>query len=68
MAALRSGHADPYLTTFRLCQEFGWTPAQVNAQQAVDIETFIAILDELQRLSTLVSGEEDTTTIVITDD
>jgi hypothetical protein len=50
-----------------LCQEFGWTPQQVQAQRAVDIEKFVLILNELERIATLVSDDEDSTTILISD-
>src|SRR5215207_7025553 len=66
--AVREGRAHPYLTTFRLCQEFGWTPAEVGAQRAADIETFVLILDELERQSALAPADDDATTILITGD
>jgi hypothetical protein len=51
-----------------LCQEFGWTPLQVRAQPAEDIEKLVLILNELEHLSTLVPAEDDgTTTILIGD-
>ena len=53
---------------FRLCQEFGWTPQQVRAQRAEDIEKFILILNELDHLSALVSPDEDATTILIAEE
>jgi hypothetical protein len=55
---------------FRLCREFGWTPAAVRALSAVDVQRFVLILDELQRTSSVVSvsAEDDATTILITDD
>jgi len=66
LEALRERRMHPSLTTFRLCQEFGWTPAQVGAQRAADIETFVLILDELERQSALVPADDDATTILIT--
>ena len=65
---MRGGQAHPDLTTFRLCQEFGWTPQQVRTQRAVDIEKFVLILSELERLSALVPDDEDATTILVTED
>jgi hypothetical protein len=40
----------------------------VQAQRAVDIEKFVLILHELERLSTLAPDDEDVTTIVITEE
>jgi len=69
VAALRGRRAHPDLTTFRLCQEFGWTPLQVRAQPAGDIEKLVLVLNELEQVSTLVPAEDDgTTTILIGDD
>jgi len=51
-----------------LCQEFGWTPTQVRAQPAGDIEKIVLILNETEHLSTLVPADEDATTILIADD
>ncbi len=67
ISALHNAQGHPELTTFRLCQEFGWTPRQVQAQRAVDIEKFILILNELERIATLVPDDEDATTILISD-
>jgi hypothetical protein len=68
ISALREQRVHPDLTTFRLCQEFGWTPQQVQAQPAQDVEKFILILNELETLSALVPADEDSTTILITHD
>jgi len=68
LGALRGRWAHPDLTTFRLCQEFGWTPLQVRAQPAGDVEKLVLILNELEQLSTLVPADDDATTILITDD
>lgn len=38
------------MTMFRLCREFGWTPAQVRSQRATDIEATVFLLDELGRI------------------
>lgn len=38
------------MTMFRLCREFGWTPADVRSQRATDIEATIYLLDEVGRL------------------
>jgi hypothetical protein len=51
-----------------LCQEFGWTPQEVRAQGAADIEKFILILKELEHLATLIPDDDDVTTILITDE
>jgi hypothetical protein len=68
IGAIRSNREHPDLTLFRLCQEFGWTPQEVRAQRAVDIEKFILILKEREQLSTLAPDDEDVTTILITDE
>jgi hypothetical protein len=60
--------ANPTLTMFRLCQEFGWTPDQVRAQPAADIEAFIAILQENDRLGRLIPADDHATTILISPD
>jgi hypothetical protein len=60
--------ANPTLTMFRLCQEFGWTPDQVRAQRAADIEAFIAILQENDRLGRLIPADDHATTILISPD
>ncbi len=67
IAAVREGRPHPDLTLFRLCREFGWTPQQVREQPAGDIERFILILGELERLSALPPDDDDTTTILIED-
>ncbi len=67
-SAVRGGHSHPDLISFRLCREFGWTPRQVRAQRAVDVEEMVLILEEMDTLSTLVSADEDTTTILIAED
>ena len=68
IGALATNAPTPELITFRLCREFGWTPQQVRAQRAVDIDEFVLILDEMDRVSTLVAPEADTTTILITEE
>jgi hypothetical protein len=40
----------------------------VRAQRAGDIEKFVLILNELERLSTLVPADEDATTILISEE
>ena len=65
---MRERTAHPDLTTFRLCQEFGWTPEQVRNQRSADIEKFVLILDELARQSALLAADEDATTILIASD
>ncbi|HEY1294520.1 MAG TPA: hypothetical protein VGJ60_15695 [Chloroflexota bacterium] len=68
LRALQGRQMHPDLTTFRLCQEFGWTPAQLRAQPATDIDKFVLILSELERQSALVPADDDATTILIDGD
>jgi hypothetical protein len=53
---------------FRLCLEFGWTPREVRALSAVDVQRFTLILNELQHRSALTAEADDATTILISDD
>ena len=66
--ARRAGDRHPDLTAFRLAQEFGWTPAELRAQRATDVEKFVLILEELERLSALVAEDDGGMTILISDD
>ena len=66
---MRNGQPHRDLIMFRLCQKFGWTPPQVRALSAVDVQRFMLMLDEARRASSLASEEDDaSTTIVITDE
>ena len=47
MRAMKRGKPHPSLTEFRLCKEFGWTPAELRRQSSKDVEAFIVILNEL---------------------
>ena len=44
---MKRGKSHPSLTEFRLCKEFGWTPAELRRQSAKDVDSFIVILNEL---------------------
>jgi hypothetical protein len=46
---MRRGKPHPSLTEFRLCKEFGWTPLELEHQPAKTIQTFVVILNELDR-------------------
>ncbi len=57
------------ITTYQLCREFGWTPRQVEAQDAKTIAKYILILKEMQAMRSQDHGRDDrTTTILIEDD
>jgi hypothetical protein len=66
--AIRSGQPHRDLIMFRLCKEFGWTPGQVRALSAVDVQRFMVMLNETRRVSAVAAAPNDDTTIVITDD
>jgi len=44
---MKLGKPHPSLTEFRLCKEFGWTPTELRRQSAKEVDSFIAILNEL---------------------
>jgi len=46
---MRRERPHPALVRFRLCKEFGWTPEKLDHQPCKDIETFILILNEVDR-------------------
>ena len=46
---MKRGSPHPSLTEFRLCKEFGCLPSQLRRESAKDVETFIAILNEVDR-------------------
>src|SRR5262249_42025645 len=66
--AIRNGQPHRDLIMFRLCQEFGWTPGQVRALSAVDVQRFMVMLNETRRVPAVAAESNDDTTIVITDD
>jgi hypothetical protein len=56
------------LTTFLLCKEFGWTPKQLQEQDAKEIEKFIFIMNEMQQLQELLKDSEPEANIILVDD
>jgi len=49
IGAIRRGKPHPALTEFRLCKELGKLPSEIRRESAKDIETFIVILNEMDR-------------------
>jgi hypothetical protein len=46
---MRRGNPHPALMEFRLCKEFGWTPKELARQPAKTVETFVVVLNEMDR-------------------
>jgi len=48
---MRRGKPHGSLLEFRLCKEFGWTPNELRRQPSKTIESFVVILNEMDRQS-----------------
>ncbi|WP_428265602.1 hypothetical protein [Haliangium sp.] len=43
VAAVRAGRDHDGITLYTLCRDFGWTPAQVRAQRAIDVDVLMCV-------------------------
>jgi len=46
---MKRGKPHPALMEFRLCKEFGWTPMSLARQPAKTVESFVVIMNEMDR-------------------
>lgn len=48
---MRRDRPHPALTDYRLCKEFGWTIDELEQQPSKNIQEFLVILGEVDRLT-----------------